>query len=63
MSILKSGMWCDLCGKPILEGEWWNIGIKRENGDTQNGHSCGACKLKHEREKTRPVSDNIPEGA
>lgn len=38
MSIKSSGMWCDLCGKPILSGDWWNIGISGKRG-----HACEKC--------------------
>ena len=43
MSIFKSGMWCDLCRKPILSGEWWHI---RVNG--KEGHACAKCKTEYE---------------
>jgi len=41
--LLSSGLWCDLCRKPIF-GDWWNISIKRMNGDNYKGHSCKECK-------------------
>ena len=41
--IKPSGLWCDLCKKPILFGDWWHIGINRKQG-----HSCQKCKEKYE---------------
>lgn len=48
MSLKSSGLWCDLCRKPILDDPYWNIGI---NG--KPGHSCEKCKLEHEK-PTKP---------
>jgi ribosome-binding protein aMBF1 (putative translation factor) len=46
MTIRKSGLWCDICNKPILRGEWWNALI---NGS--HGHSCQECKDRYEKVK------------
>lgn len=43
MAHLKSGLWCDLCGKPIISGKWWHIGI-----DGKPGHCHQECKQKYE---------------
>lgn len=43
--IKTSGMWCDLCQKPILSGYWWHIGI---NG--REGHCHEECKQEYQRE-------------
>lgn len=48
MSHLKSGLWCDLCKKPILDGEYWHIKVQNKDG-----HSCEKCKLKYELDKTK----------
>lgn len=49
MSILKSGLWCDLCKKPILDKPYWNISL---NGKRNNYHSCDKCKKEREEIKT-----------
>lgn len=50
MSHKMSGLWCDLCGKPILSGEWWHIMV---NG--RDGHSCEKCKLEYDKAPPQPV--------
>lgn len=50
MTIKQSGMWCDLCIKPILSGGYWEIGISGKPG-----HSCDECKEKYEREMITKV--------
>lgn len=39
MSIRPSGLWCDLCNKPILDGDYWECSI---NGKA--GHACDKCR-------------------
>jgi hypothetical protein len=39
MSLLPSGLWCDLCGKPIIEGAWWHCSV-----GGKPGHACEKCK-------------------
>lgn len=46
MSIKPSGLWCDLCKKPIWDDPWWHI---RVNG--KEGHSCDSCKNLYEKDK------------
>ena len=40
MSIRKSGLWCDLCNKPILLSEYWHITLGPKRWP---GHSCEGC--------------------
>ena len=54
MVILKSGMYCDLCRKPIFHKPYWNIGITTNvNGEDKKtkGRSCKDCKDKHDKIK------------
>jgi hypothetical protein len=46
-----SGLWCDLCGNPILSGDWWHIGINNPDGSRDMGHSCQKCKDEYEKRK------------
>ena len=48
MSHKSSGLWCDLCGKPILSGHWWHIGI----GD-KPGHCHEDCKQEYQRKQVQ----------
>jgi len=52
MSYRPSGIWCDLCRKPILDDPWWHCEI---NGKA-NCHSCDKCK-KFQEKKTKVVDD------
>ncbi len=59
MSHKRSGLWCDLCGNPILSGDWWHIEITIETDEglrKVDGHSCQKCKDK--REKQTPEADD-----
>ena len=50
VSIKSSGLWCNLCNKPILDPPYWDIGISITlNGTklTKPGHACKACYEKH----------------
>lgn len=51
MSLRSSGLWCDLCGKPIFHDPYWDISFKRMNGDNKKGHSCNKCKIENEKKK------------
>lgn len=44
MSHKPSGLWCDLCLKPILSGHWWHIGV---NG--KPGHCHDDCKRAYQK--------------
>lgn len=44
MSHKQSGLWCDLCGKPILSGHWWHIGVSGKPG-----HCHEECKQAYQR--------------
>ena len=48
MSHKPSGLWCDLCGNPILDGYWWHIGI---NG--KDGHCHEECKQEYQRKQIK----------
>jgi len=43
MSHKPSGLWCDLCSKPILQDPYYFIKVKGKDG-----HSCGECKKRYE---------------
>lgn len=43
MTIKPSGLWCDLCIKPILDMPYWNITLGIGE-DQVWGHSCKKCK-------------------
>lgn len=43
MSHKPSGLWCDLCKKPIFHDPYWHCAI---NG--KPGHSCDKCKTEWE---------------
>lgn len=53
MSFRSSGIWCDLCKGPILDGPYWDISI---NG--KKGHSCDKCKEEYAGKVEKPVGDN-----
>lgn len=45
MTLRKSGLWCDICGKPLMGNEeYWNCSINGKD----NCHACKACKEKIE---------------
>ncbi len=45
MTHKASGLWCDLCGKPLMGDEpYWHCTV---NGKP-NCHSCEKCKIKVE---------------
>lgn len=46
MAHLKSGLWCDLCRKPILLGDWWHIRV-----EGKEGHACQKCKDEYEKRR------------
>ena len=48
MSHKPSGLWCDLCGKPILRGEWWHIRVQGTEG-----HACAKCEETYHKERER----------
>lgn len=50
MSLRSSGLWCDLCGNPILADPYWNIVAYGSPG-----HSCEPC-----RKKLKPDIHTIP---
>lgn len=50
MTITSSGLWCDLCRKPILDGPWWHCSIEGKMGS----HSCDNCKKEREKVKIGP---------
>jgi hypothetical protein len=53
MSHFPSGLWCDICFEPIVEGDWWHCAI---NG--KPGHSCDKCKKEIEsKPKTHPAAE------
>jgi len=51
MSIKTSGIWCDLCNKPILLNKYGHITLSNTHGITR-GHACAGCFKKHANEKT-----------
>ncbi len=56
MSVRASGLWCDLCNKPILDDPYYNITINKKDGF----HSCGKCKEKHDSKATiRDLCDEL----
>lgn len=45
MTIKKSGLWCDLCGKPLFgDDEYWDCSVAGK----PNCHACKECKDKYE---------------
>lgn len=49
--IKPSGLWCDLCRKPILDDPYWNISFKDLGFETKRGHACDSCKKEHDKKK------------
>lgn len=49
MTIKSSGLWCDICVKPILDDPYWNISI---NG--ASGHACKECQEKYDKRNPSP---------
>lgn len=54
MSIKKSGLWCDLCSKPIFHDPYWNISL---NGKLGNFHSCDKCKKECDKGKDNVIEN------
>ncbi len=52
MSILSSGLWCDICRKPILDGDYWECTV---NG--KRGHGCKKCKDEIEAGPKIPIAE------
>jgi len=44
MTLKSSGLWCDLCGNSILDGQYWNCAVNGKQGC----HACEKCKVQHE---------------
>lgn len=59
MTVRKSGLWCDLCNKPILSEPYWNCSI---NGK-RDCHSCDDCKNKLEAKDPEGTDLNLTEGS
>jgi len=47
MSLLSSGLWCDLCQKPIIDDPYWHIAVQNKKG-----YSCDKCKKEIENHGT-----------
>lgn len=56
MSLKSSGLWCDLCRKPILFGDYWCIGWYTD-GKNKEGHACQKCKDEYEKKKPEPTKE------
>lgn len=58
MSLKSSGLWCDLCGKPILTGEYWDIGVtNNKTGEFKKGHSCNKCQKEWQKQEPTPTEE------
>jgi hypothetical protein len=43
MTLKSSGLWCDICRKPILDNPYWDCRINGKDGC----HACYKCKKQY----------------